>query len=533
MIVSLALILASLTLLSTSVASLDSTDWGLVSKLPVIFWIGLLSLIPITYYSRNSQFRMFILFMLIFLYMYIIPTVIEVYPALEPSSYYPSGEASLLASTGHWDSDPSIPLISYREWPGFIFFGSELKLLTNLSDASLYKFFPLITIFIYCIITFAILRLELNPAGSFLGIVWLLLSFFYSQYYFSPQGFSFILYLTVILLSFKLFLQDKIKQNGAMKILIVFIFAVLVYSHSLTPFLIIFLIFTIAFFSYLFVKREDKNLWFRYCIKLFFIWVAYSLYIAKDFFGISISDVYEVILGAHKLSVYNEAVRISPSLQQTLTISSAWAIVILNGLILFYASISLILKKEVRVLKKSIWVISMIPLAAFAFGVEYGAESYQRAFIFGLVSFSFLCASALSNKPKILFSVLSIAIILHIPAHYGATSYKVASDTELDGVKFFANAAPNSSSYSYVFTSYVYYSAPRKTLDDHDLGRPPFTKMPDVNALKQTNFFLDSAMQSNYYLYYVQQDPLTLIRSSDHANKIYDNTRFRLYWSNL
>jgi hypothetical protein len=92
LLVCIALILAAYTVLTTSVTYLDSTDWGLLSRLPVSYWLGMLTIGFAVVFSLRSNSTLttqasLSLLILILLYLTFIPLFIEKPVGLSPFLY--------------------------------------------------------------------------------------------------------------------------------------------------------------------------------------------------------------------------------------------------------------------------------------------------------------------------------------------------------------------------------------------------------------------------------------------------------------
>jgi len=205
-------ILLIYTLLSTYVYSIEPTDLGLVNKLPLTFWIGLALLGCLWFVGKESKRYLAIALIISVAYLFVAPTIIKV-PVWLSNSYYPFGEAMLINSTGHLVSRPLDILTSYHYWPIFLYLASTFTLITGMPHHIILRFFPLLTISLYGLLTFLILRKRLKHSYAIVGAAWFLSSFWLRQHYFGPPGIAYVFFLMILLSgSWLSFEQERKKQ---------------------------------------------------------------------------------------------------------------------------------------------------------------------------------------------------------------------------------------------------------------------------------------------------------------------------------
>ena len=177
-------------------------------------------------------------------------------------------------------------------------------------------------------------------------------------------------------------------------------------------------------------------------------------------------------------------------------------------------------------------------LTIFAFVGEYGAEAYQRAFMFGLVPIGFLVVSLLRSKPKVLIAFVMVLIFLNVPAQYGSDTFRLATNSQLTGAAFVAHYTPNSSISNPAkivgeFTIYIRYFVPNKNYTALDIGLSlPFSNIPNSTVLYQelqkADYVLVSESTHNHYVFYIGRDPLEEVDFGQ-FNKLYDNGGFQVF----
>ncbi len=257
----------------------DMTDLGLISVLPPSIIIALVILtISFCLTARQAELRVPIillhLFLLIFM-LYGITTLVEEVPRFSVV-YRHAGYTEYIMRTG--SVDPGLD--AYFNWPGFFVLSAFLTRVTGYQDI-----FPLAAWapVYFNLIYLGPLYMIFASATTDKRLIWLGLWFFYltnwiGQDYFSPQGFNFFLYLIIIAILLKWFkvttqAQPRIpgrlervlgqfsplaqrlytwltlpdtfytpcqpRQRIALLISLVIIFALVVFSHPLTPFFVL------------------------------------------------------------------------------------------------------------------------------------------------------------------------------------------------------------------------------------------------------------------------------------------------------
>jgi hypothetical protein len=172
-------------------------------------------------------------------------------------------------------------------------------------------------------------------------------------------------------------------------------------------------------------------------------------------------------------------------------------------------------------------------IGIFAVIGRYGSnEAYQRAFMFGLVPLSYLSLEALQNRKKILVFVVSVLILLNIPAQYGADAFRIATTTQLEGSEHFADYIPENVKVLTKFSLYFRYYSPEKKVIFVGYSEFPFTshvissKM--MEALKNSEYYVDSELLGKFYEYYLGENPLNYVET-DQYDKIFDNSDYVIY----
>jgi hypothetical protein len=512
---------------------IEATDFGLVNRLPVTFYVGL-GLLGVVWFS-GFRFHKFLPAALILTvaYLYVAPTMIRE-PVWISNSYYPYGESLLISEHGHLIANPQASMVSYRYWPLYLYFASSFTMLTGLSTEAILKLFPLITVSMYALLSLLILRIKLDPPLAYVGAALVVASLFIRQQYFGPQAIAYILFLATLLVTAMLFFDKKANKRVLAAVLFVLL-VITTFTHPLTSFMSM----AIFFAFYLAVRISDKNNPFRLNKLLLFgtvIWLVYNCYAAAPFFNTAIEHFAQTFVGSRGLTITNESRRLVGSDAMMLNFVASWAIVGISALVGVISMFKLVRKGTWRRPEGTFAVFNVLMLflfGAFAFFGEYGAvEAYQRAFMFGLLPLSFLSVTLLYSKPKLLIVLLAGLMFLNIPAQYGADNYRLATPSLLAGNAFIAQYAPENSTIIGDFTLYIRYFNPLKSYQVIDVGlSSPFNNVPNATVLNQeltkADFVIDSDLQQNLYVFYMGEDPLDQADFSG-MNRVYDDGSFRL-----
>jgi len=530
------LLLAIYVVASTHVTHYDSTDLGLLTKLPITFWIGLSCLGVLLYVSRRSERRTVIVAALISFYLFGVPMLIRENKAeFLMLSYRNSYQGVLLLSEGHLALGNLPRTWDFRNWPGFYYFTAFLSSSTSLPATVLADYFPLLTIALLGVFTYSILRLQLNTLHSSLGALWFIGSFWMSQHYFSPQSFAYVIYFAIVLLLAKLFFTKK--KSIAFPLSIIFLFTATVASHLLTSFMI--LAGVVAIYTLYKILNIFKLLKIKIhpfysiatCLSLASILFSYQLLVIP----LSFSSIIELLSQEFSrrethLSAISQA-RIVGSTSFLLELVGTYSITIVNVVIAIFAilttALGLLFKKKGT--KYDLFCIAWIIVAGiFGASVKYGGEAIERAFMFMLLPACYFSIKFLSKKPRILILVLVILIFVHIPADYSSEMIWMVPTSEFKGLAFHAEHIPTAP----FFYSLPYYEEEIKGKQIY-IRSKVFYSLPSPEFVSRTigeaEFIITSNLQKNYYLYFLGVDPLEHLNFDDNCSRIYDNEGFRVY----
>jgi len=375
---------------------------------------------------------------------------------------------------------------------------------------------------------------------SVLGAAWFLGSFFIRQHYFGPQGFVYIYFLMGLLIVSWLFFETSEYRN-TLSFLLVFLLVLTTLTHPLTSLMLLTVLLSV-YLTYRFITKKPSSLVVTMCLLSVVLWLAYNGYFAPSFFDQTARNLFDVLFGEESLGIYSEAGRLVGSRAMLWNFVASWGTVVLGTGIAALSVLRILrkarAKQDISKLEYSAFIsVLLLMLGIFSFSVEYGAvEAYQRAFMFGLVPISYLCMDFLSRRQRVLIVLLVALLFLNIPAQYGADTFRLATDSTLDGAAFFAHYSPQKVNVIGKLTVYIRYHDPPKEITVPALGLAyPYTSLPNasavneafLNALAETDYIEVSGLEKNFYRFYLGYNPLEMVDVEGTCNRIYDNSR---YW---
>jgi len=460
----------------------DMTDLGLISVVPASNIIALAILtVSFCLTLRRPKLRVPIillhLFLLIFM-LYGITTLVEEAPRFAVV-YRHAGYTEYIMRTG--SVDPTLD--AYFSWPGFFVLSAFVTRVTGCQDIlPLAAWAPVYFNLIYL----GPLYMIFTSATTDKRLVWLGLWFFYltnwiGQDYFSPQGFNFFLYLVIIAILLKWFkvttqahpriprrlerhlerfsplaqrlytwltLPDafcapsKTWQRTALLIGLVIIFALVVFSHPLTPFFVLASVTTLVLF------RRCTPRWLP--ILMAIMTGAWIIFMAQPFL---VGHLYEVFGNFGQVSnaiTANLTARVegSPehifiSAMRVIMTAALWGIAFIGA---------------VRRLCKGYHDISYILLAIAPFSLivanSYDGEMLLRIYLFSLPLMVFFAAalfyitSASGRSRKMTAAVVGVSLVLlggFLFTRYGNERMDYMTYAEVDSAHYLYSIAPTNS----------------------------------------------------------------------------------------
>lgn len=415
-----AFLLWSLSLQHEDVRSMN--DLGMVSTFPPLIIISLLILtVSFCWTLRQSRLRVPLLLLhlvLLIVMLYGIENLVEEAPRFAVV-YRHAGYTEYIMRTGSVDPN----LDAYFSWPGFFVLSALVTQLAGYHDILSYAGWAPV---FYNLIYAGPLYMIFTSASTDKRLVWLGLWFFYltnwvGQDYFSPQGFNFFLYLVMLAILLKWFkasymprpgtklqrwkwlgrlpfpvqrsytwhietnilpLPLESRQRTVLLIILLVIFACVVYSHPLTPFV------ALASVTALVLFRRCTVRWLPIVMAIMIgLWL---MFMAQTFLVGHFSTVFGSFgqVGDNvTASVTQRVIQGDPehsfiAVMRIIMTSFIWLLAFLGG---------------VRRIQKGRRDITYILLAVAAFPLvlvqQYGGEIFLRIYLFTLPLMAFFAAT--------------------------------------------------------------------------------------------------------------------------------------------
>ena len=457
----------------------DTTDLGLVSVLPASIIIALVILtVSFCLTLQQPELRVPIillhLFLLIFM-LYGIATLVEEAPRFA-AVYQHAGYTEYIMRTG--SVDPGLD--AYFNWPGFFVLSAFVTRIIGYQDI-----LPLAawaTVF-FNLIYLGPLYMIYTSATTDKRLVWLGLWFFYltnwiGQDYFSPQGFNFFLYLVIIAILLKWFkvttqahpripgrlerhlgrfspLAQKLymwltapdtlctpsqpRQRIALLIGLVIIFALVVFSHPLTPF------FVLASVAILVIFRRCTPRWLP--ILMAIMTGAWIIFMAQAYLVGHLNDVSGDLGQVNNIITADVTARVVGSPEHIFIGAMR---VVMTVAIWGLAFIGAVFR-----LRRGYRDVSYILLAIAPFSLivanSYGGEMLLRIYLFSLPLMVFFAAalfyitSASGRSRKMTAAVAVVSLVLlggFLFTRYGNERMDYMTYAEVDGVRYLYSIAP-------------------------------------------------------------------------------------------
>jgi hypothetical protein len=526
------LVLAIDMLLFNQITQFNPNDLGLTNRLPITFWIGLSYLCALLFVGRHSKLQTIIVVILISFYLFGIPTFITENKA-DPTSYYWSsvGEQFTNRNTINFST---LTAINLQNWPSYFFLARFLTACSGLPAIMFASYFPMLTISLLGIITYAILKVRLNSLYSAFGALWVIGSMWIGQQYFMPQSIALLFYFTIFLLVAHLFFR-KSKNTVEISLSIFLLFTALVATHLLSSFFVLIALIAVYLVSKIFLRNKKLPSFFSFatCILFVSIFLSYEFLVIQNSSSQIVKLLYLQIIERQNplsrvaLTVTGNRALGSTSLQ--LQVATSYAITIINVVIMALAILTMVLSL-LRHKKKNMlnlfWIAWILSAGVLGLSVVYGQEALNRAFMFALLPTSYFAVTFLKKKNLILTMLLASIIFINIPAQYGQRTFSYMPSTELKGAAFYSAYAPGNESFFY---EYLIPIAVNGT--GAQLNILPYNYLPTSEVINKTvaraMFVISSNMQENAYQFFYGLNPLKNISLG--SNQLYDNGAFQIH----
>lgn len=528
-------------LVTTQITGYDPIDLGLLTKLPITYWIGFACLGVLMYLNRKSERRTIVTAVLIGFFLFAIPVMVNENKAdWLAISYLRSSQVDYLLSQGHLNIS-TLSSWDLRSWPGFFIIAAFLSSCTGLPATFFADYFPLLTILFLGISTYSILRLKLSSIYSLLGSLWFIGCFFTGQEYFSSQAVAYMIYFSIFLLLAKLFLTKNRSIAFPLSVFILFVGAVI--THLLTSLVMLAGVIMVYFLSNIIFRKKRVRLPFYSIIAFILlacVFFSYQTLVIPNSFSTIAKQLYSEISlkqtqisGLAGLSQTRVIGSVAYQLQVLATYSIALVTLVIATLGIVTTALSILFhKKDAE--QDLFWIAWIIVAAALGVLTIYGGEAIERAFMFMLLPACYFAMKFLNKKRGILVSVLVILVLINIPASYTRDNYIYVPTSSLQGTAFYTKYAPRNVTFLYEdLAPFLPFNETPMGTELTILGINGLSSLPPqkvVNAtVKQADFILDSNLQINFYVYFFGYNPLRTFNLNENHNRIFDNEGFRIF----
>ena len=455
------------------------TDLGLVSVLPVPIIIAPVILtmsfcLTMQQYKLREPILLLHLFLLIFM-LYSITTLVEEAPRFA-IVYRHAGYTEYILRTGTVNPD----LDAYFNWPGFFILSAFLTRVAGYQTILSYAAWaPLFFNLIYL----GPLYMIFTSATTDKRLIWLGLWFFYltnwiAQDYFSPQGLNFFFYLVIIAILVKWFKAPptarppiskqrwrhlgrlslpaqrfyawltapdmtrsslQAKQRLLLLVVLVIIFAFVVFSHPLTPF------FALSSVTALVIFRRCTPRWLP--ILMAIMTAAWIIFMAQAYLAGHLSLVTGYLGNVSDAVTENIANRLEGSPGHVLI---ARMRIIMTACICGLAFVGAMRRIFTGHRDATYILLAIAPLPLFV-AQPYGGEMLLRIYLFSLPMLAFFAAALfytrtnLATSHWVLAAVLGSSIILlggFFFTRYGNERMDYMTNAEVAGVRHLYSIAP-------------------------------------------------------------------------------------------
>ncbi|MCW4024988.1 MAG: hypothetical protein NWF01_08140 [Candidatus Bathyarchaeota archaeon] len=509
------------TMATTSIPYTMVSDYGIASQLPLFYWVGLLAVLILSFLGRSSKKQLAIVFALVVVYLFVVPTVVQENATLLGTSY-PASEGQQLATTGNLPED-LYSIYKYHNFPGFLYFTGILTSITGIPLVLICKYAPPLFALLIGVIVYLIFRLKLNSSNSIMGAIWFLASWWWvAGNYFSPQEVAFVFFGLVFLI-FSRFAFGYKSHDRSLVVIVFVLLGATIFTHAFTSIMLLSCFVPLLLFNKIKTGRVMAFL-------LLVSEVAYLVLWATPFTTWAASRTLEE-LPTLLSSQFGRAV-LPGSSSQIFTNDFRYFTMLITLSILAIFVFSVILKREKNTEKY--WLLCVVgmalPIAATAYGMS---ETIIRFFMFALIPLSYICVKFISKKPAVLVFLVCLLIVANVPAHYGGSTVEGVSSSEIAGASFYINHVPAGAPYFSLTAKTTYlmwFISPYSVQFPVHLN--VLSPISDESVLPQPlryyQFIVYSQADVNQFLYYHNNVPLN---ESNFAffNKIYDNPFIKLY----
>lgn len=502
---------------STSIESVPRDfSFGFVKVLPGSYWVALgmaLILFSLGWFSKNQTY----LWVSALLLVVTVTSSEDLIHAL-PGDTTSVVAAGLISQRGFFSTTEHGEL----NFPGSAIVLAALAIVTNISSTAIVRAFDVF----YNVITlafsaYAFERLGLTKSQALVGGVIVVLSFYLEGVLIHTSLFGFLFYILI----FGMSLSQSFNQKSFFLIMV--LFAGMVVSHALSPFL------TLGglagtylgarFIKWFWKKREytgtvagESSQLFLSCLLIATLYWAYYAFVVLSWAVTGLTSVSIPVLletaGGRVLtsstpyaSDYATFVRLYPPL-----LFAGFAVYLLSA-------------RDTRKLPLVLWIMGLSSIV-FVGVSGYVVEIFPRIFAFAILPLSYGVARNLQSKRvrlrMVTATILIIALILYFPARYGQAPAYMVQESALNGSQFLALHST---------TEAVYNSTQRELSQSFYID---IYRTQGGADSKMSDYFATSYQGDSWFLYFNGDKQLNNLLGhlkSTGYNKVFSNNRLDIY----
>ncbi|MFE6485232.1 lipopolysaccharide biosynthesis protein [Streptomyces sp. NPDC057757] len=398
-----ALLLYWAPVLSLDDAALDRMGGlGLVSVLPLPTLVGAALLVTVfaslLWRAREHRALLLVTLLATVVSLHALPAVIETEPRFA-TAWQHLGFLDYIDRTGS-----AVPDLDARwSWPGFFAVIAFLAKACGVTDLTeVIRWWPLTIQLLYLAPMFLLVRsMRASWRAKWTGIWIFVLSGWVGQDYFSPQGFTYLLYLTFVAILLVWFRAPRVlwtrrrpgeaeveptdrRQQAVLLVVLIGLFAVTVPAHQLTPFVMLGVLAVLVLVG----RSELRGLPILFAV-LVAAWVGFM---AEPYWSGHFDELFGGIggVGGNVSSSVSGRIEGGSSTHKLVL----YARVLLAGGVMAFACYGWWRRRENKYRERSLLVLTFVPFLGFGMQ-SYGGEMALRVFMFALPGAALLAALGL------------------------------------------------------------------------------------------------------------------------------------------
>ncbi|MFI6336425.1 lipopolysaccharide biosynthesis protein [Streptomyces sp. NPDC050535] len=402
------LLISALLLYWAPVLSLDDSaldrmgGLGLISVLPLPTLVGAALLVTVfaslLWMAREHKALLLVTLLATVVSLHALPAVIETEPRFA-TAWQHLGFLDYIDRTGS-----AVPDLDARwSWPGFFAAAAFLAKACGVTDLTeVIRWWPLTIQLLYLAPMFLLVRsMRASWRAKWTGIWIFVLSGWVGQDYFSPQGFTYLLYLTFVAIMLVWFRAPRVlwtkrrpgeaeveptdrRQQAVLLLVLIGLFAVTVPAHQLTPFVMLGVLAALVLVG----RSELRGLPILFAV-LVAAWVGFM---AEPYWSGHFDDLFGGIggVGGNVSSSVSGRIEGGSSTHKLVL----YARVLLAGGVMTFACYGWWRRRENKYRERSLLVLTFVPFLGFGMQ-SYGGEMALRVFMFALPGAALLAALGL------------------------------------------------------------------------------------------------------------------------------------------